>query len=290
MSSFRSSIRNNEGHRESLSFIFSGKVSPSDVPIEKTISIMRSYNRLAKLGGAAIYGSRNKLDVRATHLRHGSYDFSGILSVVGGLQPLLPMFPALSLGVSSIPKYLKIGFDLLKSLKGSPPKSVKQSGDGKNVNVENRDGIVFVLNGNIYTHLVMGDFGKEAAALKTPISMGSDGLTLKSNSNVVAEYTSEDVSHFVPFRPAQDPITTEMTAFLTVVSPVLQGDGRWRFKFGDTNIVAEIDDKDYLDRVNNRQIAFASGDYIRARLRITQVPVGSKIETRHQILQVEDKP
>lgn len=271
---------------EQIALLFKGNIHPIDIPIEHTIKILRSYNSIIRRASGTLYGSQTKLDIRLEHVQSGSFDLSGIISIIGGLQPIFPMLPAISLGIENIPELIKKWFDLLKHLKGSPPVQVTQSGDGTNVQVTNRDGQVTVVHGNIYQSCVIADVGSLAQALQAPIQAGAKSLNLMREGKPIAEYSPEDVKSFSPIKIVGEEVDTEIDAILLVVSPILEGEGVWRFKYGSMNLVAKIQDVKYLEKVLNGIVSFKHGDRIVVRLRTLQRQHGAKLMTTHYVTQV----
>jgi hypothetical protein len=58
----------------------------------------------------------------------------------------------------------------------------------------------------------------------------------------------------------------ERTAFLTIVKLSFNERYKWRFTDGNAMFEADIDDNDFFDRVQRREVHFASGDVLKVKL------------------------
>jgi hypothetical protein len=233
------------------------------------------------------YGTDANTSFRLTHVQPGSIDIQGFIEVVAGLQPAFAMFPSLSFGIDDIPGLIKIWFDLLKHLKGSAPKRVQTVKEGNAVQVENVDGNVMVVNGNIYHGCIINNVGRDAAKLEAPVRKGARQLELVRGRTKIGTYTPDDVAQFRPIKPTEHPIESEIDAIVEVVAPVLQGEGMWRFKYGRMALTAKVLDKEFLERVASKEESFRRGDLLRVRLKTVQErgPTGN-VATRHFIVKV----
>ncbi|MCA3635835.1 MAG: hypothetical protein INF18_08945 [Methylobacterium sp.] len=272
--------------KQQLSIVFEGDAHPRDIPIEKTIQILRSYNSIIRKSAGLLYGPQARIDVRLNYVKDGSYDLSGIVSVIAGLQPIFPMLPALSLGASDILALIKQWLDLSSFLQKSPPISIRQGDGENNVSIVNRDGEITNIHGNVYQAFILGDVGSLSQSLQAPLQAGAHAMRLVSGKKTIARYGKKEIESFVPIRPTGEEVDTEIEVILLVVSPVLEGEGVWKFKFGTSSIVAKTQDKEYLKNVLDRNISFKHGDRIRARLRNIQRQQGARLITNHYITKV----
>ena len=97
----------------------------------------------------------------------------------------------------------------------------------------------------------------------------------------------------VEIEPSLEPVdqrrVSRREAVLQVVMPqILQGRRIWRVteRLGATRFTAQVDDSDFLARVERGEIAFRKGDCFRVRLRTAHHIEGGKLYTSHRILKV----
>jgi hypothetical protein len=157
-----------------------------------------------------------------------------------------PAFALLPLSISSTPdiiELIKAWFSILKFLKTKPPQSIKQNGDGQNIILQNCDGDIKIVNGNVYNTFIMSDIGKTTEPLQAPIRRGATGLEIRSKHNLVEKYTLEEIQNFVTIRPTSEILRSEVEVILGVVSPVFEGGGIWKFRYGSALINAKLNDE-----------------------------------------------
>jgi hypothetical protein len=119
--------------------------------------------------------------------------------------------------------------------------------------VENVDGNMMVVNGNVYNGCIINNVGADAAKLEVPVRKGAKQLELVRGRKKIGTYTPDDVAQFRSIKPTERPIESEIEAIVEVVAPVLQGEGMWRFKYGRMPLTAKVLDEEFRHRVSNKR-------------------------------------
>jgi hypothetical protein len=261
--------------------------APDQIEAAELIKVLAAFNSIVVKANRTFYGTDANTSFRLRHVQPGSIDIQGFIEVAAGLQPAFAMLPSLSFGIDDIPGLIKSWFDLLKHLKGSAPKRVQTVKEGNAVQVENVDGNMMVVNGNVYHGCIINNVGSDAAKLEAPVRKGARQLELVRGRKKIGTYTPDDVAQFRSIKPTERPIESEIEAIVEVVAPVLQGEGMWRFKYGRMPLTAKLLDEEFRQRVSNKEESFRRGDLLRARLKTVQErgPAG-KVVTRHFIVKV----
>lgn len=201
-------------------------------------------------------------------------------------QSTFPSLPALTFGISDIPDLIKEWLDILKLLKGKPPQDVQNVSNGNAVRIQSIDGNAQIVNGNIYNTFIFNDVGRDAAKLEAPLKRGARSLEIIKGKKKIGSYSPNDVSQFRSIKPADAPIESEINAILEVISPVLEGEGVWRFRYGRSALTAKLTDDEYRQKVINGDEVFRHGDRLKVQLKTTQERLGEKVSTRHSITKV----
>lgn len=275
--------------KDEITLHFVGDAEPKDIDVQQLVRLLKSHQNLSAKAVNFIHGGSARSRVSIDRITPGSTTIGSLIQIIGGLQPTFAALPAASFGIKTVVDLVRAWLSLLSFLRGKPPATVSQSGDGINVNIVNRDGDVQIINGNIYNSFIMSDVGSLASAYQIPFSAGARELHLKSGRKTIAKFKKQDVSNFVAIRPEGDELSSEIEVILSVVSPVFEGDGVWRFKYGSSSITAKITDDDFRVRVLSGTESFRKGDHLRARLKTEQKQIGSKIITSHYITKVVER-
>jgi hypothetical protein len=271
---------------DNFEFLFSGAAKPEDLDISELIKIIKSHQLITTRAINFLHGGRTTSKISITHVTRGSIDIGSAIQIIGSLQPAFAMLPSLSLGATSVIDLIKSWFDILKFLKGRPPSKIIQKGDGQNLIIQNEKGDNYTVNGNVYNTFIMADIGHLANPYQIPFKSGAKNLKLRQSNRVIGEYTADDVSNFASIRPQSEAVISEIDAILSVVSPVFEGDGVWKFRYGSSILTAKIIDNDFRGRVLDGSETFKRGDYLRTRLKTEQKQVGNKLITSHYITNV----
>jgi hypothetical protein len=131
--------------------------APDQIEAGELIKVLSAFNSIVGKASRTFYGSGAVTSFRLTHVQPGSIDIQGFVEIFAVVQPAFHMFPSLSFGIEHIPQLIKAWLDLLKFLKGKPPQRVQTVADGNAVQIENNDGNVTIINGNVYNSFTLNN-------------------------------------------------------------------------------------------------------------------------------------
>lgn len=271
---------------KNLSLYYTGSVNPATMEAKELIQVLSAFTRITTKANRAYHGSITKTSVRIERVQPGSIDLQWISEVAATTQAAFAALPALSFGIKDVAGLIKAWLDLLKFLKGQPPQKVQNVSKGNALQIENVSGQSTVINGNVYNTFILNGIGGDAEKLELPVRRGAKKLELKQGGRKIGSYDATDLSNFRAIKPKDKPLESEIEAILEVVSPVLEGEGMWRFKYGRMSITAKLADEDYKQRVLSGEESFSHGDRLQASLKTVQENLGDKISTRHFITKV----
>ena len=102
----------------------------------------------------------------------------------------------------------------------------------------------------------------------------------------------EEARLFVAPEPEEEVLADEeRVTNVQVVSLSFKEDNKWRLTDGTGTFYAAIEDRAFLARVQNNEVAFRAGDVLRVRMRSIQKMEGENLRTEHIVLEVlEHRP
>lgn len=272
-----------------FSLHYVGELSPENIDARELIQVLTAFANITTKAGQVFYGADAPTSFKIAHVQPGSIDIRGLIEFAAGLQPTFALLPSLALDVKDVPHLIKAWLDILKFLKGQPPQTIQKVDNGNAVQIKNSKGDVQIMNGNVYNTLVFNNVGKDAAKLNAPTRRGSKKLNLVQGKRKIASYNAIELSEFKPIRPADIPIESKIQAIVEVISPVLDGDGMWRFRYGQMRLTAKLTDDDYYQKILKGEESFRHGDRLKVQLETVQENLGSKISTKHFVTKVIER-
>lgn len=255
-------------------------LSPSDA-----VSALQGTGQLTKIALETLYGRDAAVKVEFIDVKRESLGFEFLPLIAVYSSPILSIFSQDG-AISTIRDTLSQGIKILEFLRGRAPKSITNTGDN-NISVMNDLGHHNVFHAPIYMMATGTDFGKAVRAAGKPIGRAADYLQPIKKEIEGAVIGRHNVEFMRPVEAVNE-INNEFISriILSVSSPVLDKDGKWRFILGSAPIRASVDDKDFLDRVRKGEEKFGNGDRLEVFLKIQQKNSGRKILTEYSILQV----
>ncbi len=227
----------------------------------------------------AVYGTDTPTRLNIRGVPKGSLDIQFVLDTMGVAMPLLGHVGGLLGAVNQ-------SIALLKHLKGSQPKTATHV-DGGSVQVENNDGQITVVNGDIYNVVLTSDLGKQTEQfLGRPLHKTADAVEVRVASQIAAIANRNNADSFVSLGKGEPLATHTSETYLTIQTVVLEGDGLWRFSDGRNKFRAAINDAVFLKRVSSGSERFGRGDILRVKLRSVQEKIKGELRTTHTVEQV----
>ena len=240
-----------------------------------------ALGKLCEESNRVINGDRATVGVRVkSNFRTGSFeiDFQLIQSISDQVASL---FNSESIkGANQLLEFLGIGgisggvyglWQLLKRLKGRSPKKITELKDG-NVVLEYDDGRtsakITVPNEVIK---LSRDYRvrEEICNVVNPLRReGIEKVTFQDD-----EVSKQEVDFFkVPDATEQDEViddrTTEQVFSIAALS--FKEENKWGLSDGTNTFLVDMEDQEFLAKINNNEEAFAKGDQLKIRLRVVQ--------------------
>ena len=182
---------------------------------------------------------------------------------------------------------VKEAFTLWKHLKGSPPSNVEYG--GQQVNVTNNNGEIIQVMIHSFT-LVMSEKGSDSVGRFVQKALGKpgmDAIELSSGAETIDRVTQAESVYFVPVSITQTITDTIVKMWLMLEAPVFKDGNKWRFSDGQQSFYADIEDNDFLARVNAGE-RFGKGDVLYTDVRINQQLSGMRITAERSIVTVHE--
>jgi hypothetical protein len=265
-----------------------------------------SVGDLLKSANAILNGDSSSVSVLVeSDFRKGSFEISLILdqSLIDQVKNLLPGHEVVGaaglvgviFGVAAkADKIISSFMAVWKLLKGEAPKEIINndssgltiivSGDGNKIQVEaNAAKIYESVAARKSAEKILAPVGKRGIS-RFEARQGPDVLEHLEKSDL-----PERISTGMEIESEINEKTTSSLreALVRVTKPNFEK-GQWGFSDGSSKLSAKIEDKDFLNKVKNREVAFQSGDVLKVRLRTEQSVEGGRIRTSNVIEEVLD--
>lgn len=250
--------------KKDIKFKFTGNEDTIDaILFAKSVSdISILLNAAAKQEGI---DTSSKLVLKSTNTGCFEASFYSIVNL--GASLLTTDMPNI---VTTVIEYLKFIFQLDKKA----PQNISISDSNGDINVLKSDGNTIKITQNVY-NIYTNSEAKKATTdlLKTLYKSHRDGNLVISSDNdthiTIDKSYGNNFSETV-FEPEHNSITDEaiINAVLPICKPDLIKNGSWLMEYSKTNVWMTIEDKQFLEQVQNGEIAFKYGDALKCRLRI----------------------
>jgi hypothetical protein len=184
-------------------------------------------------------------------------------------------------------QFVKESFALWKHLKGLPPSHVEDN--SQSAQVTNNSGQVIQVRTESLT-LVLSEKGGEAVAqfVKRALEkQGMDSVAIASATEEIGKVTQDEARYFGTVTPSENITDVVVRMGLIIEAPVFKDGNKWRFSDGQQSFYADIEDADFLAKVNAGE-RFGKGDVLYADVRINQEQTGMKITASKTIVKVHD--
>lgn len=258
----------------------------SEMEAYEVADAIRGFSDFTRMIGLALYGKEAEIQTKVRGFAAESLDIDLWYRILG--PDTVPFIISVFGTPADFIRILKECFDLIKHLGGDPPKSVRHV-EGHGVCVENNHGVINQFS-DITVNIIRNEkTGRAARAfVAKPLEKSANQLEVIANDNVVASASKEDAKAFVPI-DASDVLTEYVSEVHLIIQTVaFDGKTRWKFSDGRGTFTAQIDDEDFLARVESGEERFGRGDELVVRLRATQKRVNGKLHADYVIERVLD--
>jgi hypothetical protein len=172
----------------------------------------------------------------------------------------------------------------LKKRKPEPNQIVFENNGNVSIQIGNE---TTVIAGSVFELYSDVEARQSAEAIVSPLRQeGIEKLEIKAgdNSEIV---TNEDEPYFEFELPeGEAALDNTSDALLEIVRLSFNQDHKWGFTDGERNFNATLEDSDFWKQIDTRQIAFAEGDQILARMRTETFSTPNGLRSRHTIRKV----
>jgi hypothetical protein len=126
------------------------------------------------------------------------------------------------------------------------------------------------------------------SALKPLEKPGIDVFQFRKRGKVMQSITKDERVYFSPEQQIQEVlIESERETVLEIIKPSFKDKYKWVFSDGQSTFFADVEDEIFIDKIAKRQIAFASGDVLRVKMRDKSWRDSEgKLNTDHIVLNV----
>ncbi len=272
--------------QELLTLKYEGEgVAEGEMDAYEVAAAVRGFSDFTRLIGATSYGKDAEIKTTIRGFRKGTFEIDLVYNLVS------PEFGGLiSSAIGSPGDFLKLFsdcFDLIKHLRGKPPRDTRRAEPGI-VNVENNYGVVIQANELALKVVLDRKTGRAAQDfVKRPLAKSADKIDIVSKDETIATAGRDDSEFFTEIETSEKLIEHTAEVFLTIRTAVLEGDTKWRFHDGQRIITVTIEDQAFLLRVAQGE-RFGKGDMLRVRLRATQRRIDGQLKADYVIEEVLD--
>ena len=234
------------------------------------------------------YGEKIELRTEIQGIRGESFDIDFYLAIAPfALQTV--SFIGSSIGFNDYFNLIKEAVKAWIHLKGSPPKQII-SENSDNVKIENQDGKIIYINKSVVNIITNSKAGKAVEQfIKKPLEEGIASLGIKSptlKDKTIIE--NKDSNFFKQIDMEKPLINTEIKMGLQIQSPTFKEGNKWQFFDGQSSFYADIQDKNFLNKVDKGIERFGKGDTLMVKLQIKQSSTLNSLIMERTIIEVLD--
>lgn len=274
-----------------ITLYFDGQIPREGLDADEVAAVAEGMAKAVQfLSGRSVEAER-PYNLHLTEVRPGSAIFQFLLEGVAVAQSMLPILPPGGFSIKQVGEVFSYAIKLLDFLNKKPPAAQVTVNGDNNVVVTNSAGatvkvtqIVVQVAGNAYLQ-------EQIEKVLKPLKKPGRNLAIKQDDEELLTTASENYAA-ITARPMKDsePVNVNVIdATLRVRQPHLDGDDSWKFAWGRNRITAQVQDKDFMEKVRTGEEEFRAGDVLRVRMRIEEQQKGKNVTKRHYIEEVLTK-
>lgn len=181
---------------------------------------------------------------------------------------------------------------LIKTLRGRSITSVEPASSGQvKITIETEVYIIPLQLLSLYQDLAVRTALQRL--VEEPLKKeGIDTFETREDEKVVTRVEKAEAVYFAkPTLPDEVLIDETRRAAFSIISLAFKEDNKWRLYDGNTQISADIDDPDFLARVDANQVAFSKGDILICDVHVMQARTTDGLKTSYVVERViEHRP
>ncbi len=252
-----------------------------------------AVGQLFDAANTALNGDGPRVKVQVTATDTGSFEISlEIIQTFGEHLIALLTSPAASAAsalvtlVFGTPATIGV-IKLTKKLKGQKPSKIDRLSDSTvriTIDGESFDAPLQILR--LYQDVAVRSAAQKL--IQEPLSKeGIDTFEVRENKKAIVSIDKNQSLYFArPQIPDEILIDEIRRSAYSILSLAFKEDNKWRLNDGSNPISATITDEEFLQKVDNNQIAFSKGDILFCDVRVVQKQTDQGLKTEYTVIKV----
>lgn len=286
---------------ESLTLVFDGSgLQSHEIDVKDLGQALIAMGDLIQAANAEINGNSTHVEVKVKAHKQGSFEVEFLVQALQSAKPLLDFAQQNKDAIEAANGLLDLLFKavaisgglgggaiaLIKWLKGKKPEKIERQKNGDvYVYVEN---VIFVTNDNAIKLAKSIAVRKPVKELVSTLKQnGIDILKIKRPSKPVLEVKKSEVGYF-DYQDEEELIEDTRKMNLQIVKLSFKENDKWQMTDGGKPFSVTIEDVDFLNRVQKREVAFANGDYLSCDVLEKQYRSSSGLKMQYTITKVHN--
>ena len=262
-----------------------GEAAQGEMDAYQAAAAVVAFSDFLAISAKAGLGSEAEVRTTVRGVSRGSFTVEFSLHIAGAVATLI----ASEMGPETVVALLKDAFRVYKHLEGRPPEKVEPA--GARTNITNDSGIV--LNAQAETiHIVFSEKAGAAAEgfVRNPLMSTAESVSIERDTGDEVVRAEDNEALYFGRMDYERPLLEETTRIgLQIETVTFQEGNKWRFSDGGSSFWAEIEDADFLARIESGQERFGKGDTLIATVRIAQAhSARGKLLTQRSVLHVQE--
>ena len=176
-------------------------------------------------------------------------------------------------------------FGLIKWLKGRKPTGTRVLENG-NVRIEINN-LHIEVNQDVHKLYEDKNVRKASSGVVKPLEReGIEKLDVRQEGKIVESVARNEAPYFWVLEPEDALVDQEREAAFEIVTLSFEERFKWRLSDGSGNITVDIEDQEFFQNVQSREVSFAKGDILRVRLHTRSWKDEKGLHTEHKVLKV----
>lgn len=281
--------------KESLIIAYDGTaLEKHEFDIEElAVSLTGIANLLKQASSVLNKGQSSKISIKVSSLSPGSFEihliaeqlnqalaFFGTNPQIVGLSTILSLLGFSGLGL--IQFVLRLRNNKIERAKEN------ENGEVEVTYIENNTTNKITINKNVYVLYNDIDIRNSFTKILSPLNVeGIETFEVRdSKKNVKEKINKDEVQYF--YASTQNDLLDEHTIdmWLSFINISFKDGNKWKFSNGDNEFYASMEDKQFLDSVNNDIMRFSKNDTMKASVKISQYLTENGIKTYYSIIKI----
>jgi hypothetical protein len=237
-----------------------------------------------------VYPDRKPVALNIQASKEGSFELHLILEAEKTWEQVIDLLTAEGTSALVHLVELVIGgsglFAVIKRLKGRPPKSQERDPTSGRIRITAEDGSIIEVDAEVTALYQRTTIRRKTKQVVAPLSReGVESVTFEENRETTLRIEKADIPAFEAGGPEDVLGESEIEMVLSIVAPVFAEGNKWRFSAGRGTFYAAIEDREFLDRVDQGE-RFGKGDMLRCIVLQTQSEQEGKLHLEYRVIRV----